>query len=425
MSLDSKRVECHGENCIALPRSMANSLSKDGLRFITFGCTKRRPWLDSDSRTCEDSSGADVQMKGIFKGATNIYFPLVRNAVTIPPFSDDLSERISDNGERINKYREKAYYHDWLVEEFELKSEQFPQGKWTLEQTLEKISTMEEFLENNQDSDNYKLEYDALNSGVDSDDKEFVTENIQDIPPEFTKFFDKVVLIKKTRVVSALTGFTRIDPFDSETTAVSHLSKERLSWLPVVENRGEGIFFSFKNKDINEWQAGSDVKERFDEIMTIQKEVKTEDGKSRHSPKYVFLHTFSHIIMKSLATIAGYSTASFAERIYCGDDMAGIFIYTSSPSSDGALGGLVEIGSGIQTENKLWGILSDAVYRSSLCSCDPLCSMQESEKTQQLIGASCHACTILPETCCENMNTLLDREMVDHTLRADIGFLTF
>ena len=101
--------------------------------------------------------------------------------------------------------------------------------------------------------------------------------------------------------------------------------------------------------------------------------------------------------------------------------MAGIFIYTSSPSSDGALGGLVELGR--RTENKLWDVLEDAVFQSTLCSCDPLCSMQEAKKTQQLIGASCHACTLLPETCCENMNSLLDRELVDHTLKSDIGFI--
>ena len=155
--------------------------------------------------------------------------------------------------------------------------------------------------------------------------------------------------------------------------------------------------------------------------MTVQGEIRTDPKNYKHNPKYVFLHTFSHIIMKSLAKLAGYSTASFTERIYCGDAMAGIFIYTSSSSSDGALGGLVELGR--KNENKLWAVMEDAVFESTSCSCDPLCAMQESGKTQQFIGASCHACTLLPETCCENMNSLLDREMIDHTLKENIGFI--
>jgi hypothetical protein len=105
--------------------------------------------------------------------------------------------------------------------------------------------------------------------------------------------------------------------------------------------------------------------------------------------------------------------------------MAGIFIFTSSPSSDGALGGLVELG--VKESNtgnsKIWPILKNAIQQSSTCSCDPLCSIQEPEKTQQEVGAACHACCILPETCCERMNFLLDRDMIHHTLRSKDGFL--
>lgn len=418
LSLESKVVQCKGKKCIARPQKMSKALSKNGLKFITFGCSTRRPWLDRNSTSCKES------MKGIFKGATNIYFPLVRSAVTIPPFSDDLAGKISEAGGEISNFRkqDKEFFEQYLVVKFQLKSEKFPNGKWTLEETLDKIAKLEEFAEKNKDKDVYKLEFDALNSGEDSDDREFVTENLDDVSAIFADYIDRVVLVKKTRVVSAITGFTRLDPYDSEENMkVSNISRERLTWLPVVENRGEGIFFSFNNRALDEWQIRSTVKERFDKIMTVQGEIKTDPKEHKHNPKYVFLHTFSHIIMKSLATLAGYSTASFTERIYCGDGMAGIFIYTSSPSSDGALGGLVELGR--KNENKLWAVLEHSVLQSTSCSSDPLCSMQESGKTQQFIGASCHACILLPETCCENMNSLLDREMIDHTLKADIGFI--
>ncbi len=425
MSLESKIVKCKAEKCIAKNQKMTRALSKNGLQFITFNCTKRKPWLDKYSRKCEDDDGEPLPMKGMFKGATNIYFPLVRSAVTIPPFSDDLATKISDAGSEISNFRKNydaKFYETWLEGKFHLKSEKFPDGRWTLKQTLDKIAMLEEFGERNKDMDIYKLEFKALNSDEDADDREFVTENLTDMSTVFEDYVSKIVLVKKARVVSAITGFTRMDSYEPNSSVkVSELSHKPLTWLPAVENRGEGIFFSFNSSALDEWQTSGNVKERFKKIMTLQGEIKIDPENRTHSPKYVFLHTFSHIVMKSLAKLAGYSTASFTERIYCGEGMAGIFIYTSSPSSDGALGGLVELGR--KNENKLWDVLEGAVFESRSCSCDPLCSMQESEKNPQMIGAACHACTLLPETCCENMNSILDREMVDHTLRADTGFL--
>ena len=420
LSLESKIVRCSGKKCIARSQKMTKALSKNGLKFIIFGCTRRRPWLDRHSSDCNED------MKGIFKGASNIYFPLVRSAVTIPPFSDDLAGKIVDAGTEISNFRQNYdndFYKKWLEGKFQLKSEKFPDGLWTLKQVLDKIASLEEFSKRNKDKDVYKLEFDALNSDENFDDAKFVTESLGDISPVFRSYLDKIVLVKKTTVVSAITGFTRIDPFDAdEDTKISSLSKEHLTWLPVVENSGEGIFFSINNMALEKWCVNSSVKDRFDQIMTAQDGIKTDPSNPRHNVKYVFLHTFSHIIMKSLSKLAGYSTASFTERIYCGDGMAGIFIYTSSPSSDGALGGLVELGR--KNENKLWNVLEDAVFQSTLCSCDPLCSMQETARMPHFIGASCHACTLLPETCCENMNSLLDRELVDHTLKdTKIGFI--
>ena len=419
LSLESKTVKCKGKNCIAKPQKMTKALSKNGFDFITFGCTRRRPWLDKPSNDCKQN------MKGIFKGATNIYFPLVRSAVTIPPFSDDLAGKIADAGEEVSNFRNNYsndFYETWLEGKFQLKSEKFPDGRWTLKQVLDKITSLEEFSKRNKDKDVYKLEFDALNNDENYNDAEFITENLEEMPSGFSNYITRVVLVKKTRVVSAITGFTRIDPFDPEGTAkVSSLSRERLTWLPVIENRGEGIFFNIDNRALQEWSIHDSVRERFSKIMTVQGQARTDPKNYKHSSKYVFLHTFSHIIMKSISKLAGYSTASLSERIYCGNGMAGILIYTSSPSSDGALGGLVELGR--RTEIKIWDVLDDAVHQSTLCSCDPLCSMQEAEKTQQLIGASCHACTLLPETCCENMNSLLDRELVDYTLKSDIGYI--
>ena len=419
LSLESKSVECRGKRCIAGRHAMTRALSKNGLKFVTFGCTGRRPWLD------RDSSGCDEDMKGVFKGATNIYFPLVRSAVTIPPFSDDLAEMIAKDREEVSRFKkdfDRETYEGILVTKFKLKSESYPEGRHTLEQAVDKIAKMEEFSDRIMNRNALGLEYDALDSGEDVSDAEFVTENLNGVPAAFRDVVNRIVLVKKARVVSAITGFTRLDaPGVEEDAKIASLSRGRLTWLPVIENRGEGIFFSINNSRLKKWEASSPVRDRLGKIMTVQGRLGADPQNYKHGAKYVFLHTLSHIIMKSLSKLAGYSIASFTERIYCGGDMAGILIYTYSPSSDGALGGLVELGG--NNGGMIWNGLEDAILQSTLCSCDPLCSMQEIERMPRFAGASCHACALLPETCCESMNSLLDRELVDHTLRADTGFM--
>ena len=107
----------------------------------------------------------------------------------------------------------------------------------------------------NKDKDVKELEFQELNKPRDTKDKEFVTENCDDIPEEYADCIDRIVLVKKTRVVSAITGFTRIDAYDpKEHTKVSSLAKSSPRWLPALENRGEGIFFSFNNRVLNEWK---------------------------------------------------------------------------------------------------------------------------------------------------------------------------
>ena len=418
ISLASTRIECRRTKCASEPQSMAAALSKGGLRkCAALGCTGRRPWLGGDAQRC---SG---QMRGIYKGAANIYFPLVRSAVTIPPFSDELSEKIIGRYDEILRLR-NDYPEDYkklLVSSLQLRPK-YPDGKWTINDALKKISALESFNKRNGDKDVYRLEFDALNSREDFSDAEFVTENLEDVPAHFRGYIDHAVLVKKIRVVSALTGFTRIDPFDPDMPhRASDISKSHLTWLPVVENRGEGIFFCVDDKNLEKWQAGREVGERLEEIMTVQGRANTDQENYMHHPRYIFLHTLSHVIIRELSSFAGYATASLTERIYSGDGMAGILIYTSSPSSDGALGGLADLGR--KSDNRIWHILENAVRQTTQCSCDPFCSMQEAEKTPNLIGASCHACTLLPETSCESVNNLLDREMVSRTLKSDIGFV--
>ena len=130
-------------------------------------------------------------------------------------------------------------------------------------------------------------------------------------------------------------------------------------------------------------------------------------------PRYVLLHTLSHLLIRQLTSQCGYATASIKEKIYSTfvDEefkMCGILIYTSATDTDGSLGGLVREGY----SDRLQTTFENMLQESSWCSNDPLCVESTSQGFKGLNYAACHACTLLPETSCESMNCLLDRAAV-------------
>ena len=52
------------------------------------------------------------------------------------------------------------------------------------------------------------------------------------------------------------------------------------------------------------------------------------------SPRYVLLHTLSHLLIRALAVNCGYQASSMKERVYStyadGQPMAGLLIYTTA-----------------------------------------------------------------------------------------------
>ena len=122
------------------------------------------------------------------------------------------------------------------------------------------------------------------------------------------------------------------------------------------------------------------------------------------------LHSLSHLLIRETCLIAGYSAGSISERLYLevNDDgsvaYAGVLLYTSGPSSDGTLGGLVRQAA----PDRLESILRRAMLSLEDCSNDPVCN-DHTPSSEERNGAACHACLYLPETSCELGNLFLDR----------------
>lgn len=53
--------------------------------------------------------------------------------------------------------------------------------------------------------------------------------------------------------------------------------------------------------------------------------------------RYVLMHTFAHLLIKQMSMSSGYSSSAIRERIYFGDDMSGVLLYTGSADKEGSL----------------------------------------------------------------------------------------
>lgn len=409
-SLDSKVVVC--KTC-GRERSLAQALTRGGIQAITgLNCAGHSPWLRDQWH-----SDCDFPPRGMLKGATNIYFPVTLSALTIPPFSDELSQEIVKRWHDIEKLAVDPNLLKKVLEHLlDVKKPDNPNGKYTLDEVIDKYETHK--MARSKTVNITELEYKELNSGHPVDEKEFKTEPV-DVPKQFSKLVDKITLVTKLRQIVTVTGFTRLRPPDmtSHEISIAPISSRPPEWLPATENRGEGIFLSISSKMLKEWESLPRVVERMHDI-TGGETAQTSNDKTVDA-RYVMLHSLSHLIIRSLADMVGYSSASLQERIYSSDAMAGVLVFTASPSSDGSLGGLIEQGRPKRIEQ----ILMRAISKSTMCSSDPLCSLNRPDKKATRHGAACHACMFLPETSCVSMNEFLDRSMVCRTLEGnDRGF---
>ena len=236
-----------------------------------------------------------------------------------------------------------------------------------------------------------------------------------------------VSLVNKIRVVHALTGFSRISPVSNMNgSGFVSIKEQETRWYPAYEVRGEGIFIEFSQEDIEKWvennraisQRTQKIKSNYDNSFI------KSDSPNKITPKFVMLHTLSHLLITQLSFECGYNVASLSERIYCsekedGKVMAGILIYTASGDSEGTLGGLVRQGR----PDSFPQIFKKAINSAKICSNDPICIMSKGQGRDSLNLAACHTCALLPETCCEEKNVFLDRGMIIGTFEEkNIGF---
>ena len=382
----------------------------------------------------------DKYPRTVQRGASSVYFPVTHSSLVIPPYADKLNIRI----EQSNAYEECITIiadEETAEEKLALIQRRLP--KWSekialeigaLRADVEKILTGKWLSMSSEAIDvtsvKYRFEeYMALTGAISTSKSSLGDFSRESIPVEEygIPHIKSISLVNKVRVVNALTGFSRINPaMGKDDTGFVSVKRPDTRWYPAYEVRGEGIFIEFSQQDIDRWVANNpEVAKRAERINDNY--AGSFIGKNHPrliSPKFVMLHTISHLLITQLSFECGYSIASLSERLYCsemadGKEMAGILIYTASGDSEGTLGGLVRQGR----PDAFPRIFKKAVYSAKTCSNDPVCIMSRGQGRDSLNLAACHACALLPETCCEERNAFLDRGLIIGTYKnREIGF---
>mgnify|MGYP000894219779 FL=1 len=415
-------VKCDG---CGVRRRMGQAFGPNN-RTVMPACRGRRPQLrDIDPNGCDQD-----HVKPMLQGASNLWFPVLISALSVPQAADDLGRLVEENWNVFAEMKSKEFLayarRQRLLKDF---------AKYNDDQIWDVIQKMNQGTgEEVEDPDDLKSpEWKVFSNPSQAEPSRTFTLRTVEPPTDFTRHFEKIVLVEKLREVRALVGFTRVtSPRDFDSAADlppenrAKISRKDPTWLPACETRGEGIFFQFSEKLIQEWVTMNHAYDRESEVghQTWRTSKNLEPNKGYPGIRYVLLHTFAHALIRQLAIECGYTSASITERIYSrnpadGDPMAGVLIYTAAPDSEGTLGGLCALGE----PDKLGRHIRRALEKMSLCASDPLCSEHTVGSGEKLHGASCHACSFLPETSCERGNKYLDRSALVPTVeRTHLAF---
>ena len=391
-----------------------------------FRCRGRRPWLASANETCA------CEPRALQRGASNLYFPVIESALSIPPWSDAIQEALGVYWNPIvsTKPGDRATFIRLLAEgELAPVLRELGLGPEELARQI-----ADRLIRYNDDSilNIRQEEYRQFVSGTetrDRDAREFEVRNVI-VPDSLRPFFSLVLRVVRLREVRALKGFTRINPpGNDDSPDIAEIAVGDPGWLPAVEVRGEGIFLAFNQDALQSWEIQDDVAARaqgIDDAWRIEWRQRYGEGNPtwRITARYLLAHTFAHALMRQLTLECGYSTAALRERLYVSDGtdgMAGLLIYTATSDSDGTLGGLQRQGEA----HRIQRAVEAALRAIEWCSSDPLCIESMVGGADGLSRAACHACVLAPETACEEYNRFLDRAVLVGLPEApDVGFFS-
>lgn len=391
-------------------RNIAQAAGSKGAQYLP-RCRGRHPHL----QTFEP---CDAQLKLMVLGASNLWFGVTASALHLPA-DDPVAGVISDHWEMLSA-QPTAHVLGQVVAGFPALlplRHLSPDELWqAVEQERSRRAAGTSVTEPaGLLDDEWQL---LCHPTTQRNDDDFLAEPTP-VPPAYAHVFEQVVQVKRLREVQALVGFTRVDaPASGDLSPQRRvpLGSSNCTWVPSVERRGEGIFLELRESAVADWETRVADHSHMHALRAAHARWLANRERPPQPefplPRYVLLHTLSHLLLRQVALECGYSSASIRERIYTGtasQPTAGLLLSTAASDSEGTLGGLVALGD----RRYLGRILDEALADAQTCSSDPLCGERVPESPSDVLhAAACHACLFASETSCENGNRFLDRAVL-------------
>ena len=429
-ALTGVRYEC---TCGA-SKSIAAALRPSALGKIGYHCKGASPWLGI---TPDDEVSCDCKpedLKVVQRGASNVWFADTKSSIYIPTDAENTNRRIlgvlNEFFDAINSNRINGEISRDFVNMLALSKGIAPQELY--DAVLRRIEGVDDLPAIDEDTpeDEYRLaEYNMLIRNSGGETLKFYCKNkaISEYDSVIHKYFKSISMVPKLQETRVLVGFSRLEPNYSQSLS----DKKKMlrlgsgNWLPAIEVFGEGIFFEFNDSTLAKWATNMEVIERNRKLdKTYQDSFLAKATLGNLRSEFVMIHTFAHLLINQLSYECGYGSSSIRERLYserCGDfsRMSGVLIYTASGDAEGSLGGLVRQGVPCRLEDTIVSAIENAKW----CSSDPICIQSDGQGPDSCNLSACHNCALLPETCCEMGNRLLDRGLVVGTItNPDLGF---
>lgn len=386
---------------------------------IPYGKTRQQPWIKEDAEVT-DSMATLLEIND-----ARVHAPQTRNALVIPPESrirkGSVVDRLYSSSQKLQQI-ERAKTPLARKGVLNLIASELRCTVTQIDDALKEIGkgyplygqniTQGILLEN---------EYQALCDempGV-ADDEDFVTYHhtrswksmIGNLagtkPSRIIRAVSQLIAVNRLKEIMVLKGFQRIGGILVPPDIV-----DESSWLPALELYGEGVFFNLDEGLLSRWESHPTLGERSNDFQRRFAATGLRfDPEIIVTPRFLLLHTLSHLLIRQLETEAGYPAASLKERIYCTAGklpMSGILVYVAVPDVVGSLGGLTELA----TPERFLLLLSSVFDHAEWCSLDPVCSEHGGQGPSLLNRAACHACALIPEPSCAYGNVLLDRTFI-------------
>ena len=295
------RCECGAE------RNMIQAVQ---LQNVALGhCDGSRPWLGPYTK---ESCGEPSRL--LIRTASNAYFPQLMSVISLP-----------DRDETVKVAVDAAW--EFLEEVEDVDQLDTERKKAKVKSALEGLSDEEVFAEVQARRSGFIQEPKSVKQaeletlvaakdelGNDKPDGNFFARTLPkakwDKP--WMRGIERIVLIHRLREVVAQVGFTRFEAASPDIEGELEMGVCRaalareITWLPAVENKGEGIFLQFRRDAVETWFKRPDVQQRGRQLKYGFDCWKSEhQGSHREFPgfPYLMLHSFSHLLITAVASM--------------------------------------------------------------------------------------------------------------------------